>query len=479
MPTFQIPKKLRPFLDLKRRFKVAYGGRGGAKSVAFASTMAMKAQTEGALVGCFREFQNSIEDSVYSLIKAMVNKYEIPGYHLGKANIEHISGGGFRFRGLARSIDAVKSMHGFKYFWLEEGQFISEQSLKTLTPSLRESESEMWISANAMSSADPFSQRFIVPFQKELDTKGYYIDDLHLIVKINYRDNPWFPPELEAERLHDYQTLPRALYDHIWEGAFNDSVENSIIKTEWFDAAVDAHKKLGIKPKGAVVVSHDPSDLGTDDKAVVRRHGSVILDARLRQFGDVNDGCDWATDYAVDKRADLFTWDADGMGLSLKRQVKDNLKGKKIAAQPFRGSESPENPLSPYQKISGVPQTEDSPDKVRTNKDVFRNRRAQFYWKLRDRLHNTFLAVEKKQYIDPEDLISISSDIADLPLLRSEVCRVPRKYLGSGQIQIMSKIEMKKLKIQSPNLADALMMSLITPKAVHEGDPMAFDSFFD
>jgi len=475
MLKFQIPAKLLPFHERKKRFKIAYGGRGGAKSVGFANMMTMRAQVEHALVGCFREFQNSIDDSVYALIKETIYAHAVPGFHIGKAVINHVDGGGFRFRGLARSIDAVKSMHGMKYFWLEEGQFISAESLKILTPTLREEDSEFWVSANPMSSADPFSQRFITPFQQELDTNGYYEDDLHIIIKINYRDNPWFPKTLELERQHDYETLPRALYDHIWEGAFNDSVENSIIKTEWFDAAVDAHKKLGFKPRGAVVVAHDPSDLGTDDKSLVRRQGSVILDARLRQFGDVNDGVDWATDYASEKQADLFTWDSDGMGLGLKRQINGNLQGKKISIVGFRGSASPQDPLSYYKPV----QSESVEDgQKRTNRDVFKNRRAQFYWRLRDRLHNTYLAVEKNQYIDPEDLLSISSDINVLPLLRSEICRVPRKFVGSGLIQIMSKVEMKKLKIQSPNLSDATMMSLVTPKIVPSQEPIDFDSFF-
>lgn len=472
--SFQIPLKLRPFLEEHRRFKVAYGGRGGGKSETFATVFAMKAQTEGAMIGCFREFQNSIEDSVYSLIKSKIHQHDVPGFKIQKSQLDHESGGGLRFKGLARSVEGVKSMYGMKYFWLEEGQFISAESLKLLTPTLREADSECWISANPMSSADPFSQRFITPFQKDLDQYGIYMDDLHLIVKINYNDNPWFPKELEQERRHDYNHLPRALYDHIWEGAYNDSVEHSIIKTEWFDAAIDAHKRLGFPAQGAITLSHDPSDMGTDDKSIVCRHGSVITDARLKNFGDVNDGMDWATDYAVTRQADVFTWDADGMGLSLRRQVASALKGKRISIQPFRGSEGALHPQRIYKEVKAEPH-----QSKRANKDVFKNRRAQHYWYLRDRLYNSYLAVEKGKYINPEDMLSISSDIKLLPMLRSEVCRVPRKPLGSGMIQILNKTEMKKLKIQSPNLADAMMMSLIEPQTTATEDlEMDFESFF-
>lgn len=456
MIRFEAPTKLEGFFKKKKRFKVAYGGRGATKSVTFANAFSMHA-CNNKMIGCFREYQNSISDSVYSLIVNQIRSNKIGGYNISKVEINHSSGGGFRFKGLARSIESVKSMHGFNFFWLEEGQFISEASLKILTPTLREEDSELWISANALSSADPFAQRFIMPYQTPLEKYGYYEDELHLIVKINYSDNRWFPDSLELERQHDFKTLSRAMYDHIWNGAFNDSVDDSIIKTEWFDAAIDAHQKLGIKPTGAVVVAHDPSDLGTDDKGLIVRHGILIKEAASRSFGDINEGADWALDSAIKHNADLFVWDIDGMGVGLKRQVSMALNGKNIAFKMFSGANSPEYPQQIYNPV------DDAQGLQKTNENVFRNRRAQFYWMLRDRFYATYLAVEKKQYINPEKLIAISSDIEDLRLLRSEVCRIPRRYNSLGKIQIMSKPEMARLKIQSPNLADSLMMSLTLP----------------
>ena len=67
------------------------------------------------------------------------------------------------------------------------------------------------------------------------------------------------------------------------------------------------------------------------------RHGSVILDVQEKIDGDVNDGCDWATGYAIKNDADLFVWDCDGLGVSLKRQVTDAFHGKKIDFAMFKG----------------------------------------------------------------------------------------------------------------------------------------------
>lgn len=473
--TIKSPKKLRPLLEKKKRFKVAFGGRGSAKSTSFADNLILRAY-HGAMIGCFREFQTSIDDSVHSLLKTQIEKHGIPGFQVQKTQINHLpTCGGFRFRGLARSIEAVKSMHGFKFFWVEEGQFMSDDSIKILTPTLRETDSELWISANALNSADPFSQRFIVPYLKEIEKNGFYEDDLHIIVKINHSDNIWFPAALEQERQYDLQHLPRALYDHIWEGAFNDSVDDSIIPAEWFDAAIDAHEKLGFKPRGAIIVSHDPSDEGGDDKAIVIRQGSVILEAKTRSFGDVNEGCDWAIDQAVDASADLFVWDCDGMGITLKRQVDESLKGKKIDFKLFHGSESADHPHEIYQPLD---EQSKPTKKERTNANTFKNKRAQYYWQLRDRFFAAYLAVEKHKYIDPDKLISISSKATDIRQLRSEICRVPRKYNSQGTIQIMSKIDMKKLKIQSPNLADCAMMALVEPDMYGNAQPMKFTTVY-
>ena len=343
MLNIQIPPKLLPVLEKKKRFKVMLGGRGGCKSVFSADALTM-GTTFGERIGCFREFQNSIDDSVKSLIESEIRRIGIPGFNITKNEIDHSSGGCFRFKGLARNPDSIKSMFGFNKFWVEEAQSTSAESLKLLTPTLREDNSEVWLTLNPMSSADPVSQRFIEPFKEKIFRDGFYEDDLHYICLINWRDNPWFPASLEEERIFDFNNLPRAMYDHIWEGAYNDTVENAIILPEWFDAAIDAHVKLGFKPNGVKVASHDPSDTGADAKGLILRHGSVVLDADIRDAGDVAEGMDWALDTAITEQADLFVWDCDGMGVSLVRQVSQALRGKRVDYEMFKGSEGVDHP---------------------------------------------------------------------------------------------------------------------------------------
>lgn len=469
MPKIQIPEKLQPFITKKKRFKIAYGGRGGAKSQSFADMLLLDSQVNGSKIACFREFQNSIDDSVHALLKSEIDRLSLEGFNVVNTKIDNNGGGGFRFKGLARSPTAVKSMFGFKKYWIEEAQDISEESLRVLTPTAREEDAELWFSLNPQSAQDPISQRFLEPFKKELDRDGYYEDDLHYIVKINYYDNPWFPEALEQERAYDYENMPRALYDHVWLGGYNDTVDNAIILPEWFDAAVDAHKKLGFEPRGRKVVAFDPSDEGADDKALVTRHGSVITAADVMATGDSADGMDWAIETTVAEQADLFNWDCDGLGVALKRHVQSLLEGKRTGYAMFKGSESPDRPHDLYDDPSTW---KDKEQHQRTNAETFRNKRAQYAWALRDRFFNTYRAVVKGEYKDPDTMISISGDIELLAQLRSEVCRIPKKHNSNGLIQIMSKPDMAKLKIKSPNLFDAMMMSMrVEEQAEYSEEP--------
>ena len=458
MPSLQLPKKLKPFITTPKRFKVAIGGRGSGKSMSFADVCLMDAQTKGIKTACFREFQVSMDDSVHSLLVGEIERLGLAGFEIQNTQILYEGQEAFKFRGLARNPEGIKSMHGFRRFWVEEAQTISADSLKALTPTLRADDSEIWFSANPRSIADPFSQRFIKPFERQLRTDGYYEDDLHLIVWINYNDNPFFPPVLEQERAYDQAHLSTALYRHIWLGEFYDEVEDTIIPVDWFESAIDAHIKLGWKAEGAIIASHDPSDLGGDSKGYAVRHGNVVLNVTEKVTGDSNEGMDWAISQALKDRADYFVWDCDGLGVSLKRQVDAALEGKKIDYVMYKGSEAAEDPDVPY--------SDGGNQRARSNRDTFANKRAQYWWRLRDRFEATHRAVTKGQYINPDELISLSSGIEKLDQLRAEVCRIPLKRNNSGKIQIMSKIEMAKkpYEIPSPNMGDSLMMAMYRPK---------------
>jgi phage terminase large subunit len=83
---------------------------------------------------------------------------------------------------------------------------------------------------------------------------------------------------------------------------------------------------------------------------------------------------------------------------------------------------------------------------------------------LRNRIYDTYLAVTKNVYKDPDKLISFSSSIPVIQKLRSELSRMPIKPNGNGLFELYTKKEMKtQFKFNSPNLADSVMMLMRVP----------------
>ena len=474
LPSLKIPEKLEPLLRPKK-FKIVYGGRGSGKSMTVADLLLLKCKTEGARISGMREMMNSIDDSVHALFADEITRLEFEGFTVRGNEIESDTSGLIRYKGLARNPEAVKSMHGFDIFWCEEAATLSKRSLDLLIPTLRAEGSELWLTFNPSSSADPVYQEFIKPFENELSINGYYEDDLHMIIKVNYVDNPFFPENLEMLRQKHKKTKSRAEYNHIWLGACNDSVDHSIIKLEWFESAIDAHKlphlEKAFSPKGGIFAAHDPSDTGTDAKGYCVRHGSIIKRIECKDDGEIDEGCDWATGNAVNDNADWFIYDADGMGAGLKRQVSSAFNGKKISYHAFRGSLSgsgQDNADRVYLE------TENEQEKAKTYSDTFKNNRAQYYELLARKFYNTHRCVENGDYVDPDQMISLDSlGIKDMDRLKSELCRIPRKPNNTGLYQIMSKQDMKKLSIASPNMADAIMMSMWSPQ-INEWDDLVY-----
>jgi len=92
------------------------------------------------------------------------------------------------------------------------------------------------------------------------------------------------------------------------------------------------------------------------------------------------------------------------------------------------------------------------------NKDMFLNIKAQAWWILRERFHDTYKAVVEGKDIPHEQLISIPSGLALANELVSELSRPKRESDAAGKIIVEPKKKMKKRGVESPNLADSLVM---------------------
>lgn len=219
----EFPPKLIPVFEGAARYRGAYGGRGSGKSFSFAKMAAIRGYQEPMTILCCREIQNSIKDSVHAeLSRAIESEPFLDAfYEIGESFIRGKNGTHFIFKGLYRNLATVKSMAGIKLCWVEEAETVSEKSWQTLIPTIREQGSEIWLTWNRESVDSATNQRFIVSPPESSK-----------IVELNWKDNPWFPDELEAERQADLKRDPD-LYSHIWEGDYITRTEAQIFKDRW------------------------------------------------------------------------------------------------------------------------------------------------------------------------------------------------------------------------------------------------------
>lgn len=247
------------FADLfePKRYKVYYGGRGGAKSWGFADALLIMGTQRPLRILCTRELQKSITDSVHKLLSDQIEALGLEEfYDIQKTTIKGLNGTEFLFNGLKHNAREIKSTEGIDIAWAEEAENISDASWEVLIPTVRKEGSEIWISFNTKQPTDATYRRFI-----------FEADDDFLVKKVSYRDNPFFPDVLEKERLRLKAKDPKA-YEHIWEGEF-DSRYSGAVYAKWI---------ADLKNKGRITdkVKYDPAypvctlwDLGYSDTTAI------------------------------------------------------------------------------------------------------------------------------------------------------------------------------------------------------------------
>lgn len=205
------------------RYKGAHGGRGSGKSHFFAEKLVEDCLEEKGLAAlCLRETQKSLAQSSKRLIESKIARLGVgASFRIWHDRIETPGDGVIVFVGMQdHTAESVKSFEGFRRAWIEEAQAFSARSLTLLRPTIRASGSEIWASWNPRRRSDAVDSFF----------RGASVPGA-VVVRANWRDNPWFPPELEAERQLDLQRYADR-YDHIWEGDYAKAREGAYFANE-------------------------------------------------------------------------------------------------------------------------------------------------------------------------------------------------------------------------------------------------------
>ncbi|MEO9231616.1 MAG: PBSX family phage terminase large subunit [Devosia sp.] len=216
----EFPEKLQ-FLFKPARYKVLYGGRGGAKSWGVARALLIQAATSKLRILCGREFQNSITESVHHLLEEQIAGLGLSEfYRVQKYTITGANGSEFVFAGIKQNINNLKSFEGADRVWVEEAQTVSHESWKKLIPTIRKDSSEIWVTFNPELESDETYKRFVLNPPSDA-----------AVVKLNWSDNPWFPEVLRKEKDELKERDPDS-YQNVWEGHCMTSLDGAIYAKE-------------------------------------------------------------------------------------------------------------------------------------------------------------------------------------------------------------------------------------------------------
>jgi phage terminase large subunit len=180
----------------------------------------------GSRIVCVREIQKTLAQSSKLLIETKIADLGVGEmFRILNDKIETPGGGLIIFQGMQdHTAKSIKSLEGYHIAWIEEAQTLSARSLSLLRPTIRAAGSEIWAAWNPTRKVDAIDD-----FLRNKKPEG------SIVVRANWSDNPWFPPELEAERKLDYNLYPDR-YAHIWEGEYATAFEGAYFSKLLMDA---------------------------------------------------------------------------------------------------------------------------------------------------------------------------------------------------------------------------------------------------
>lgn len=295
-PRIQFPEKLAGLFQ-PRRYKVLYGGRGGAKSWGVARALLLQGADRPLRILCAREVQRSMRDSVHRLLKDQIVALGLEAFYEVLDNeIRGLNGTLFLFTGLqSHTVDSIKSFEGVDAVWVEEAHGVSTKSWDTLIPTIRKADSEIWLTLNPDMDTDETYVRFI----------SAPSDDTWLC-EVNWRDNPWFPKVLDEERLKAKARDPES-YDHIWEGKPRRVAAGAIYRYEI--EALFSESRVRDVPRDPLLPVHTVWDLGWNDAMTIIMVQRGPMDVRIIDYiEDSNRTLDW---YVAELEKRKFRWGTD------------------------------------------------------------------------------------------------------------------------------------------------------------------------
>jgi len=404
-----IPRKLNPLLTEfdKYRYFLLEGGRGGGKSQTVGRFISTLAEKYNLRVVCGREIQNSISESVYSLLSDLIKSYKL-AFDVQSSKIIHKKSGSIiNFRGFReQGAFNIQGMEGIDILWIDEAQAITKQTLDVLIPTIRKETAKIIFTMNRHVVDDPVYETFA-----ERD------DCMH--IHINYEDNPFCTEALKKEA-NECLKKSQADYDHIWLGKPLARSEDCVFGYDELKAT--QVNKYSLQPNyGYRIAGYDIARYG-DDKCA-----AVIL----QQMGALH----WET-FFIDE------WDHKDLNYTTGRILMTSNQyecGKSIIDEDGIGA----GPLDTLQKGRQLENFIGFKNPTIAYKDnqFYANKRTENTYKLKEMITKGYIAITDDELI-------------------KELCTLRYAFDHQQRRVLISKDKMRKEGYKSPNKADALIMAV-------------------
>lgn len=381
------------------RIRGCRGGRGaGAKSHSLVSLIVQRANVEPIRIACFREIQDSLEESVYALIRFKVEQLGYAGWRFLTNAIVSPCGSRFIFKGLKdlRASRNVKGLEGFNIFFIEEAATISHDSWAFVMPTLmRTPGSQLWFAYNPETENDPVTVRI---------WNRNRSDSLLIELLPGPADNPWWNDGLQREMEEAYKADPDEA-EHVWGGQPRKQGQRSVMNRVNIRAAMERE----VSDDGMEQIGCDVARFGDDKTVMFRRKGLKVVEERTFAKQDTMTTAYELWDMARHDPSIPIYVDDTGVGGGVTDRLRE--LGAKIIAVNFGSAPS---------------------DKDR-------------YTSVIDELWFEF----------PLDEASIPDD----PQLMAELSGRQYSYDNRGRRKVESKDDYKKRNGNSPDRADALLLT--------------------
>lgn len=405
-----IPNKLVQILDPdvfnKYRYFLIKGGRGGAKSQSIARFVLYLSEKYNLRVVCGRETQNSINESVYSLLSDLIREFQLNFETLASKITSRVTQSAINFRGFReQGAFNIQGMEGIDLLWIDEAQALTKQTLDVLIPTIRKENAKVIFTMNPHVFNDPV----IVMLAKRPDC---------LIIDINYYDNQFCPQALINEA-NECKKLNQKDYEHIWLGKPLDQSEDSLYSLEDFENG-RIHAHILAPGYGVRVAGFDIARFGDDKCACV-----ILQQMGALHWEEIF--CDEWDHRDLNYTTGRILMIANEYGIDMCAIDEDGLGG---------------GPLDSLRKGRGLEQFVGfrNPQIGYNENKFFGNVRTKNAYKFKEAIVKGHRHIKTQKIID-------------------EMLTIKYTFDNNQRRILISKDKMKKEGIKSPNLADAVIMA--------------------